>query len=129
MEYQILLSKNENTKEVESQEQARFIKSVLEALEVPIEFDPEEPLSIADHQRLRKSFKEFNIHIINDSDGGIKITVGDDLIAEWYKSTYKLKKDLSQRDRRDVLYLEMTVKFWTIFEDEVDTEGESEMQA
>ncbi len=126
MQYNILLSRNEDTKAVEGQEQSRFIKSVLEALEVPIEFDPNEPLSIAEHQRLRKSFKEFNIHVINDVDGGIKITVGDDLIAEWYKCTYKLKQDLSQRDPRDRLYLEMAVNFWTIFEESDKERSEME---
>lgn len=128
MKYQILLLRNEDRKAVEGQEQARFIKSVLEALEVPIEFDPDVPLSVEDHQRLRHSFKEFNIHVINDVDGGVQITIGEDLIAEWYKSTYKLKQDVSERNPQDKLYLEMTVNFWTIFEDESGTEG-SEMQA
>ncbi len=121
-----MLSRDEDTKAVEGQEQSRFIKSILEALEVPIEFEPDELLSVENHQRLRKAFKEFNIHIIDDMDGGVKISIGDGLIAEWYKSTYKLKKDLSQRDPRDRLYLEMAVNFWSIFE-EPDGE-ESEMQ-
>jgi hypothetical protein len=122
-----MLSRSEDTKAVESQEQSRFIKSVLEALEVPIDFEPDEPLSVVEHQRLRQAFKEFNIHVIDDVDGGIKITIGDDLIAEWYKSTYKLKQDSSQPNAQDRLYLEMTVNFWTIFEDS-DGEG-SEMQS
>lgn len=122
MKYTILLSKNEDTKAVEGQEQSRFIKSVLEALDIPIEYDPDQLLSIADHQRLRQSFKEFNIHIIDDVDGGVRITIGDDLIAEWYKSTYKLKQDPSQRDPRERIYLEMSINFWSIFE-ESDEEG------
>jgi hypothetical protein len=127
VQYSILLSRSEDTKAVEGQEQSRFIKSVLEALEVPIEYDPDEPLTIEMRQKLRQSFKEFNIHVINDMDGGLKISVGDDLIAEWYKSTYKLKQDLSQKDPQDRLYLEMTVNFWTVFED-FEKEDGSEMQ-
>lgn len=129
MKYNILLSRSEDTKTVEGQEQARFIKSVLEALEVPIEFNPEEPLSIVDHQKLRKSFKEFNIHVIDDIDGGIRVSIGDDLIAEWYKATYKLKKDPLEKNRREQLFLEMEINFWTIFEDEPSDEKGSEMQS
>lgn len=123
MEYCILLNRNEDTKSVEGQEQSRFIKSILEALEVPIEFNPDEALSIENRQKLRHHFKEFNLHIIDDINGGIKVYVGEDLIGEWYKSTYKLKQDLTQKHHQDRLFLEMLVKFWTIFE-----EG-SEMQS
>lgn len=118
MKYNILLSRSENTKEIEHQEQNRFIKSVLEALEVEIEFNPDEPLSIEQKQKFNQSIRDFNLHIINDFDGGIKIYLGEDLIAEWYKATFKLKSDLSQIDPRDRLYLLMEVFFWTIFEDE-----------
>lgn len=127
MEYKILLSKSEDTKAVESQEQSRFIKSILETLELPIEFDPDDDLSVEKRQKLRREFKEFDLHVIDDINGGIKIYIGNDLIAEWYKTTYKLKQDLSEKDRRDRLYLEASINFWTMFEnDEPGEESESE---
>jgi hypothetical protein len=116
MRYTILLNKNENTKNVEAQEQARFVKSILEALEVPIAWDSEEPLSVDGKIELRKSLAVYNINIISDIDGGMKVYVHDDLIGEWYKCSYKLKKDSTQMNPAKKLYLEMTVNFWTIFE-------------
>lgn len=117
MQYVILLDRNERTKEVEAQEQARFIKSVIEALGVPIEFDSEKELSVDDNIRLRKDFDKYDITVVADHDGGVRIFVKADLIAEWYKCTYKLKQDLAQRiNPAKKLYLEMTVRFWTTFE-------------
>jgi hypothetical protein len=118
LNYNILLDRREDTRAIEIQEQNRFIKSVLEALGVQIEWTPDEPLSIEGKQNLRKEFSKFNIRTINDMDGGIKFFVGEDLIAEWYKVKYKLKQDLSKIDHREQLYLEMNVNFWTIFEQE-----------
>jgi hypothetical protein len=127
MHYAILLSRSENTKEVEAQEQARFIKSIFEALELPVEFDPEMPMSPEDRQKLRQDLKNFGLQIIDDLDGGIKVFLGEnsDCIAEWHKATYKLKQDLSQASLFDRLYLEMNISFWSIFEE--DEEKESEM--
>lgn len=121
MQYTILLSRFEDTKAVEAQEQSRFIKSILEALELPIEFNPDQELSIDEHQKFKQSLRDFNLNVIDDMDGGIKIYVGNnknDLVAEWYKPTYKLKKDLSQLNKRDQLYLEMNNVFWSVFEEE-----------
>jgi hypothetical protein len=38
-------------------------------------------------------------------------------VAEWFKSTYKLKPDLGQLDRKKRLYLEMSVNCWSLFEE------------
>lgn len=125
MKYTILLSRSDNTKEVEAQEQNRFIKSVLESLEVPIEFDPDTDPSIEQKQKFRSDLREFGLHIHNDMNGGIKILLGEErsCIAEWFKSTYKLKQDLSQPEPFERLYIEMYVHFWTVFEDDSETKG------
>lgn len=117
MRYTILLNKDENTKEVEAQEQSRFVKTVLEALEVPIDWDPDEPFSIDTKLKFKKSLSNFHINIVDDMNGGIKIFVNKDLIGEWHKCIYKLKKDLSQIDPRSRLFIEMNVNFWTIFDE------------
>lgn len=116
MRYTILLDKNEDTKEVEAQEQARFVKTILEALEVQIDWDPDEPLSVESKLKLRRSLATFNINVVGNIDGGLKVYVNNDMIGEWYKCSYKFKKDSSQVDPNKKLYLEMSVNFWTIFE-------------
>lgn len=118
MQYTILLNKNEKTKEVEAQEQARFVKSVLESLEVPVEFNPEEPLSIESKINFIKSLNVYNINIINSSDGELKVYLNKDLVGWWKKCTYKLKQDYTQIDRNKRLFIEMSIDFWTVFDDE-----------
>ena len=117
MRYTILLSKNEKTKEIEAQEQSRFVKSIFEALEIPIEWNPDEPHTIDDKIKLRAAINQYSINIISDIDGGLKIFVKSDLIAEWKKARYVLKNDPAQIDPSKRLYLEMHVSFWSAFEE------------
>lgn len=116
MQYKLLLARSENIKEVEAQEQARFVKSTLEALEVPHEFNPDEPLTIECKLKLRKSLDAFNMNIIDDMNGGIKIYVGAELTAEWKKVSCKMKLDKTIPDPKKQLYTEMTINFWTALE-------------
>lgn len=120
MRYSILLDRNEKVKDIEAQEQARFIKSILESLEVPFEFDSEGPLSIDDKLQLKKSLNDYSINIINNIDSTMKIFVKKDLIAEWRKPKYILKIDESQIDPNKKLYLEMIIEFWTVFDNDTD---------
>jgi hypothetical protein len=118
MRYTILLDKNENTKEVEAQEQSRFLKTIIESLDLPIAFDPDETLTVDSKIELRKSFDKYSINVINDLDGGLQIFVGQDLVGEWKKCKYKLKQDLTKPDPNKRLYFEMQVDFWNAFETE-----------
>src|SRR5271165_299942 len=110
MRYTILLKRNENTKNIEMQEQSRFIKTILEALEVGIDYKSEEPLSIEDKVKMRKSLEFYGITIIEIFDGSLKIFAEKELIAEWKKPTYKLKQDFSQVDPKNKLYMEMNIE-------------------
>jgi|ERR1700722_13792496 len=117
MRYTILLNKDGKTKETEAQEQARFVKAVLEAHGVPIEnWNPDEPFSVDEKIKFRKSLDAFNIHVVDNQDGGLKIYANNELIGEWKKAKYKLKEDLLQVDPGKRLYYEMHVNFWSIFE-------------
>jgi len=122
MRYTILLKRNENTKNIEMQEQSRFIKTILEALEVGIDYKSEEPLSIEDKVKMRKSLEFYGITIIEIFDGSLKIFAEKELIAEWKKPTYKLKQDFSQVDPKNKLYMEMNIEFWTVFEQNEEKE-------
>lgn len=119
MQYTVLLDKHEDTKDVERQEQARFIKTVLDALEVHIDWNPEDILTIENKLKLRHSLETYNINILNDTDGCVKIFANKELIGDWSKPYYILKQDYSQIDHDKKLYFEMHINFWTIFEQEV----------
>jgi hypothetical protein len=111
MNYIVQLDKNEDAQEVELQEQSRFIKSIIDALNFPISWNPDEHLTIEMKLSLRKQFDKFSIHILDDMNGGLKIYANSELLAEWKKPIYILKEDKNKR-----IYKEMNVSFWTSFE-------------
>jgi|SRR5271166_1723190 len=118
MQYTILLNRDENTREAEDLEQSRFVYSIIEALELPVdEWNPNEKLSVEAKIKLRKTFSDYSIHVVDDADGGIKVFADKELIGEWYKCKYKFKKDGSHPDPKERMYIEMSVKFWTTFEE------------
>jgi hypothetical protein len=111
MHYIVQLDKNENIQEVELQEQSRFIKSIIDVLEFPISWNPDEPLTMETKISLRKQFDKFSIHILDDMNGGLKIYANSELLAEWKKPVYILKEDKNKN-----IYKEMNVSFTTSFE-------------
>lgn len=119
MEGTILLNANENTKQVEEEEKSRFVKSVLEEIGIPLEniWDDDDSLSVQGKIKLRSTLSSFGVNVIDDLDGGLKIYVDKEVVAEWSKPTYKLRRDHGEIDRSKQLYLEMNIKNWTIFED------------
>jgi hypothetical protein len=121
MEYVILLDKYANIREVEAEEQTRFVISIIEALEVPFEWDSNEPFSVLDKIRLRKVLGQYNISVIDDMEGGVKIYLERDIIAEWKKPLYLLKEDPSQIDHKKKLYIEMKCCFSSMFEEQGET--------
>ena len=119
----ILLNYSENTKQVEKEEESRFLKSVLEPMGIPLDFWTNDGvLSVNQKIKLREVLHNFRIQIIDDLDSHIQVYFTDDegethLIGEWHKPTYKLKRDLSQLDPKKQLYLEMEINCWTMAED------------
>lgn len=116
MRYKILLDRNEDTRLAEAQEQARFIKTIFESLEIPIDYNPDEPLTVESKLALKEQLDKYRISVIDNLDGGIKIYVEKEVVGEWHKSTYKLKEDTAQIDRKKRFYKEMEVWFEHIFE-------------
>lgn len=116
----ILLNYSENTKKVEEEEKLRFLKNLLEQMGVPItEFwTSDDLLSIDQKIKLRGILATYAIQVIDDLDGFMQIFVEDELVGEWHKCAYKLKRDLRQLDPRKQLYLEMEVNCWTLFEEQ-----------
>ena len=118
MKYTVLLNVDENKKQVETEEQFKFVKSIMEALEIPINWNFEEPssFSIEDKKKFRNTLEQFGIQVIDDRDGIVTIYHEKEKIAEWSKCQYKLKRDYSQINPMKRLYVEMSVNFWSIFE-------------
>jgi hypothetical protein len=119
----ILLNYNDDTKKVEEEEQTRFLQHLLERMGVPtsdIWDSSDEPLTPAQKTKLSALLETFKVEVIDDFDGGMKVYSEQTLVGEWYKCTYKLKRDLSQINPKKQLYLEMEVKYWSLFEESDD---------
>lgn len=119
MKGSILLNHSENTKKVEEQEQLRFVRYILESMNLPLEdiYISDEELSIENKIKLKNILYSYNIEIINYADGNLEIYLDKDLIGKWEKPIYTLKKDLSAIDPKKKLYLEMQLKYWSVFDD------------
>lgn len=122
MKATILLNHTENTREVENEEKSRFLRSILEETGVPVQefWETDEILSVEQRIKLRNIFSIYDIQVIDDLDGRMQIYVGKEVIAEWHKPLYKLKRNLGELDPRKQLYLEMSVEYWSLFEETND---------
>ena len=116
----ILLNYGEGTKQVEDEEKQRFLRGLLEQMGVPIEdfWTTEGPLSVNQKIKLRGILSTYSVQVVDDLDGNLQVYVEGELVGEWHKCTYKLKRDLRQLDPRKQLYLEMEVNCWSLFEEE-----------
>ncbi len=116
----LLLNYDENTRQVEEEEKNRFLYSLLDQMGVPVNefWDGNTTLSIPQRIKLRNILATYNIQVLDDLDGHMQIYVENELVGEWHKCTYKLKKDLRQLDPKKRIYMEMAINYWSIFEEE-----------
>jgi len=127
----ILLNHSDNTHLVEDEEKARFLRGLLEQMfeEVPevmtkiaeIWFE-EGTLTPEQKVKMRQFMNTYGIQVIDDLDGNMKIYLDGQVVGEWFKCKYKLKRDVSQLDRRKQFYLEMEVNCWSVFESTEETQ-------
>ena len=120
MKATILLNYDENTHKVEEEEKTRFLRNILQMMGVPIDefWIADGALSIEQRIKLRSILVTYSIQVIDDLDGQMQVYVDNELVAEWHKCTYKLKRDLRQIDPRKQLYLEMEVDCWSLFDEQ-----------
>jgi hypothetical protein len=116
----ILLNYDENTKQIEEEEKSKFLKNLLDLMGVPTEefWTGGDSLSIDQRIKLRSILATYSIQVIDDLDGHMQVYVDKELVGEWFKSQYRLKKDLRELDPKKQLYIEMEVSYWTIFEEQ-----------
>lgn len=115
-----LLDYKENLKKVEEEEKYRFVKSVLAAIGINIDFWKEDLLSVQDRIKLKGILSSYKISIIDSFDGHLQVFANDDLIGEWRKCTFKIKQDLSIKDPKKRKFIEMETDFWTTFDEQLD---------
>lgn len=116
----LLLNYDENTKLVEEEERNKFLYALLEQMGIPVSdfWTNDSVLTVDQKIKLRNILSTYNVQVIDDLDGHMQVYVEDELVGEWFKCEYKLKRDLRQRDPRKQLYLEMQVNYWSIFEEQ-----------
>jgi len=126
----ILLNHTENVKQIEDEEKQRFFRTLLVEMDIPIDdlWENDIPLSIEQKIKLRSILTTYKVQVIDDLDGHMQVYFFDDsgesvLVGEWHKCSYKLKRDLKQRDPQKQLYLEMEVNCWSLFEEQETSEA------
>ena len=123
MQGTILLNQSENLHQVEDEEKSRFLRNLLDQMfentnvvEQIAEIWENDILLPFQKIKIRELLTTYSIQVIDDFDGSLKVFVEGELVGEWLKCKYKLKRDLSRLDRRKQLYLEMSVNCWTAFD-------------
>jgi|SRR5579864_3421853 hypothetical protein len=125
----ILLNYSEDTRKVEDEEKARFLRGILEACfentevvtQIQTIWNTDGVLSAPQKVKLRGVLATYGIQVIDDLDGHMQVYLENELIAEWFKCTYKLKRDLRVTDPRKRVYLEMEVNCWSVFDEKEET--------
>ncbi len=113
------LASRDNYREVEEEWRLEFIYYVLSNIGIPEdvldECFPEDGITVRHRIKLRHHMKAFDVTIVDDRDGGIKIFFERDVIAEWKKCKFVLREDLKEVDPSKRLYTEIEADVWTIF--------------
>jgi len=127
----VILANREDCRNVEAEEKYEFTLYVLESVGLPEEMLDEcfpdngyDNFSVEHKIKLRQLLATFDIAIIDDTGGGLKIYVDKDLIAEWKKCKFCLRRDLSKVDPSKQLYVEIHEEFWTIFDENQEKEND-----
>lgn len=118
------LASRDNYRKVEEEWKYEFIYHVLSNIGIPKEIldgcFPEggiESFTVQHKIELRHYMKQFDVTIVDDRDGGIKIFVEKERIAEWKKCVFALREDPKEVDPSNRLYVEITADIWTIFDE------------
>lgn len=119
----ILLSKNEDLKAFEEQQRQWFLYQLLSNVGVSLSdfWQEDTPLTIQGKIKLLKEVEQRGIHILEGIDGSMIVLSNEEKIGEFFKCSYILKHDPSERNVKNKLYLEAEIKFWTILEQANET--------
>lgn len=117
------LADRSNYREVISELQYEFVVNVISNLGLPEEeleqCFPEEysKFDVESKIRLRSLLGKFNVQIIDDKDGGLKIYVESEVIAEWKKCFIKIKTNRAAINPEDKMFVEIECEYFSVFEE------------
>lgn len=118
----------EDASKTEAEEQYKFIKFNIEALDLDLDINEILPDLYIDFTadkkiKLRELLNKFNVLILNDGAGQVQIIMHDEntkskqVIAEWKKCRFDLKIDISEPNPNKRLYMAMHIDCWSVFEE------------
>lgn len=111
---QIFLLKHQTSwQKFEQEEKANFLKVIFEQLDISYGNVFDSP-SQENKLKLKSILDKYKIEILDEDD--FSIFVENELIAKMSKPVYKIKKDLAVKSRKDNLYLEVEIDYWSVFE-------------
>lgn len=113
MTYTVLLDVRADRLSAEGEEKAKFLRMVLEAMNVEIDdlWAEGTELSIDTKLKLRGRFNELGLIVLDNVGGTFEVWFESQPIAVMEKPSYVLKRDLDVPDPKKQLYLEMHVSF------------------
>ena len=114
----VILANREDLKNIEMEEQFNFVLNILKLIGIPLDdiVDDVKDFSAENKFKLREILEKFNVLVLDDRDGGIKIFVEKELIADWKKARFELCVDHSELDPRKKSFIKIYIEYWTIFE-------------
>lgn len=118
-----ILIDRDNFRSAEQQKQHEFVCHVLSQMGIPEDqlidclSEDVKDFSVEQKIKLRALLNKFNVNVIDDRDGGIKIYLDREIVAEWKKSYFFLKEDPDEIDPSKKIYAEMHMDFWIFQED------------
>jgi len=119
MESKILLNYTDNVKLVEESLRLAFLIELLEKLNITAIQELElsgDSISVAQRMQLRDILAKNSITILEED--GMEVFFEKELIARWDAPTYVVKRDFSEPDPKKQLYQEMTIHFFSLFEEQ-----------
>lgn len=123
-----ILSNHDEWKVIIEQQKSEFVFWILESMGLPQDdlskcFTLEngtvtnEAVTVQHRIELKKLCSRYEIDIIDDMDGGVKIYINNEsLVAEWKKPSIRLRHDHNRINPAERLYMEINIDWWTIFE-------------
>ncbi len=113
MTYTVLLDVRADRLSAESEEKAKFLRTVLKAMNVEVDdlWAPDEELTQENKIKLRGRFNELGLIVLDNVGGTFEVWFESQPIATMEKPSYVLKRDLDVLDPKKQLYLEMHVSF------------------
>ena len=107
--------------QVAEEEKMIFLRNLLEHMNLPVnEFWQANMLLSSSEQKikLRDFLSKWAIQVISNSEGEMQIFNKDTLIGYWKNPIYKIKRDLQESDPKKQFYLELSVDYWSPFEEQ-----------